>query len=162
MSPAFPVAPALAGVLELLTLTVLAFTSRSAVVETVLIPMFPAVTVPEKLALGFNSTVNCPELITGLPVTVSESLLILISVNMPLADTVTFPLLPESDIPLPATSLVTPVFVTVIVPVVVIGPPLICTPVPATNPTLVTEPDAGPLATDVTLPYASTVNVGFE
>ena len=73
---------------------------------------------------------------------------------------VTLPLLPLKDTPEPAVSLVTPVFVMVIVPFVVIGLPLTCIPVPGLTATLVTVPTELAFAIPVTLPYASTVTVG--
>ena len=69
----------------------------------------------------------------------------------------TFPLALVNDMPVPAFNRVTPVFVTVILPLDVIGPPETETPSPAVKLTLVTVPPAVPFAIEVILPYVSTV-----
>jgi len=68
-----------------------------------------------------------------------------------------FPLAPVNDIPDPAFNRVTPVFVTVILPLDVIGPPATVIPAPAVKLTLVTVPPPVPFAMEVILPYVSTV-----
>ena len=116
------------------------------------------------LIVAGNSTTIVPDDVIGLFVTTNEVLDTPTLMTDPpelAVEIVTLPLLLLNDIPVPALNLVTPVFTIVILPVVVMGPPDTCIPVPeATIPTLVTVPTEFAFAIEVTLPYWSTVIVG--
>ena len=90
---------------------------------------------------------------TGLPDTVNV-LLFMPTLVTPVATALTrmLPVFPVNVIPVPAVNLVTPVFVTVIVPLLVIGPPATLIPAPGLIPTLVTVPDTVLLLALVILP----------
>ena len=102
-----------------------------------------------------NSTSISPIDVIGPPVTVNVLLvrptLCTVPVD-PVALTVTFPLPALRAIPAPAFNRVTPVFVTVILPLDVIGPPATETPAPAVKLTLVTVPDTTLLDAEVIFP----------
>jgi hypothetical protein len=95
-----------------------------------------------------NEELDTPTLVTVPPVTV--------------ADTVMLPLLPLKLIPLPALNRVTPVLMILMFPEVVTGPPDTCIPTPlVVKFTLDTVPTEDAFAIVVTLPYWSTVTVGY-
>ena len=108
-----------------------------------------------------NSTSMSPIVVIGPPAIVSVSLvrptLCTVPSDVFVELMVTAPFELFTEIPSVAVILVTPVLVTVMLPLVVIGPPDTEIPVLGVNPTLVTVPPAVPLAIAVTLPYASTV-----
>lgn len=115
------------------------------------------------IALG-KSTDIVPDVVIVPPDTVKLLLAIVTPVTVPpdvVVEMVTLPLLPLTLIPVPALILVTPVLVTVMLPEVVIGLLVTSIPAPGVIPTLVTVPETVLLAMFVTLPYVSTVTVGF-
>ena len=105
-----------------------------------------------------------PAVVIVPPVTVSVLLATVIAVTVPpdpVVLIVTLPLLLLRLIPVPAAILVTPVLVTVIVPLLVIGLFVTNIPVPGVMPTLVTVPATVLLLILVTLPKLSTPTVGL-
>ena len=106
--------------------------------------MTPAVTTG--LLATVRVVLDTPTLVTEPPDTVVEI--------------VTLPLAPLTAIPDPALMRVTPVLVTVIDPLVVIGLLVTLIPVPGVMPTEVTVPAAAALDIEVIRPYVSTVTDG--
>lgn len=127
--------------------------------------IFPfALNVSEMLIELGRLTVIVPAAVIGDPDTVKVELVnaTLVTVpDSPEVEIVTLPLLPLTEIPVPADILVTPVLTIVILPLVVTGLPVTCIPVPGVTPTLVTVPTDAALDIEVTRPYASTVTVGY-
>jgi len=124
----------------------------------------PPVIFPVTEILLGKSIEIVPDVVIVPPVTVKLLLAIVTPVTVPpdaVVEIVTLPLLPLTLIPVPALILVTPVLVTVILPVLVIGLFVTNIPDPGVIPTLVTVPDTILFAMFVTLPYVSTVTVGF-
>ena len=135
------------------------------IVLLILLVIFAATKFPTRLILSGISIVIVPDCVIGLFNTVYVLLFMSTLVTVPLAfneDAIVIcPVEPLSSIPAPAVSLVTPVLVMLIVPVLVIGLPVTAIPSPsACIATLVTVPTEAVLLILVILPYASTVKVG--
>jgi len=125
---------------------------------------FPPVILPVTTVFVGKSIVIVPFVVIGLPLIVNEVLETITLVTVPVYNAVvaivTAPLLPLSDIPDPAVKLVTPIFVTVILPLLVIGPPVTAMPAPGVILTLVTVPTEVVETALVILPYWSIIIVG--